>query len=369
VIGLVRKIGCWSCCLFLLAVLAGCGGGDSSNLAATRTEAEKAPKEGGTPQGETTVREATNEVPPARPPCPTPSQQLRVTVDSYIGAENAGFLMADKRGYFGDAGLHVWVGPPGNPELPGSYVASGQDDVGLVQQPQAVIGELGEPIVVIGSVIPEPTEAIIWLRGSGIENVADLKGKLIGTTGVPFQQGFLEQALKHEGLSADDVDVLPVGYEMVPTLLHGEVDAIFGGSANIEGKVLEAQGAEPVVTPVQELGIPAYEELVVIARSKCVARDPAMYRRLMAAVKRGTKAAVEDPRGAARLIKESLEGNPEGTPGETKAQLEATLPLLSSSNRIDLAEAADLVGWMREKGMIEEAPPAEQLFTNDYLAP
>jgi putative hydroxymethylpyrimidine transport system substrate-binding protein len=294
---------------------------------------------------------------------------MRVTFDSYTGAENVGFLMADERGYFRDAGLHVWVGPPGNPELPASYVASGQDDVGLVPQPQAVTGELGEPIVVIGSVISEPTEAIIWLRGSGVENVADLKGKVIGTTGVPFQAGFLEQALTNEGLSADDAIVLPAGYEMVSKLLQGEVDAIFGGSANIEGKALEARGAKPVVTPVQELGIPAYDELVVIARSRCVARDPAMYRRFMAAVKRGTKAAVEDPRGAARLIKESLEGDPEATPAETKVQLEATLPLLSRSNRIDLAEAADLVEWMQERDLIEEGPPVSQLFTNDFLTP
>jgi len=124
-----------------------------------------------------------------------------------------------------------------------------------------------------------------------------------------------------------------------------------------------------VVTPVRELGIPAYEELDVIARSRCVARHPAMYRRLMAAVKRGTKAAIQDPQSAARLIKESLHGDPEATPGEWKAQLEATLPLLSRSNRIDLAQAADLVQWMGEKGLIEEEPPVEHLFTNDYLAP
>jgi putative hydroxymethylpyrimidine transport system substrate-binding protein len=295
---------------------------------------------------------------------------MRVTVDSYVGAENVGFLTADERGYFGDVGLHVWVGPPGNPELPASYVASGQDDVGLVPQPQAVYSRgLGNPIVAIGSVISEPTEALIWLRGSGIDNVADLKGKLIGTTGVPFQQKVLEQALANEGLSADDVAILPVGYELVSKLLQGEVAAIFGGSANIEGRTLEARGAEPVVTPVQELGIPAYDELVVIARSECVARHPAMYRRFMAAVKRGTEVAVEDPRGDARLIKESLQGDPEATPGQTKAQLEATLPLLSRSGRIDLAQAADLVKWMREKGMIEEEPKVEQLFTNDYLAP
>ena len=371
VTGPLRKIGCWSCCLFLLAVLAGCGGGESSDLAATQAETDKAPKEEKAPKnGETTVPEATNQARPQRPPCPGPSQQLRATADSYLGGENVGLLMADRKGYFGDVGLHVRVVTPGSPELPATYVATGADDIALTQQPQAVFTRaLGEPIVAIGSVISEPTEAIIWLRDSGIKDVADLKGKVVATVGVPFQQGFLEQALANAGLSPDDVAVIPGLYELVPTLLHGEVSAIFGGSANIEGKTLEARGAKPVITPVQELGIPAYDELVVTARSDCVAKRPAMYRRFMAALQRGTKAALEDPGRAARLIGKSFQDNPESTGGERKAQLKATLPLLSEDEHMDPAQAADLIAWMHEKGLIEKEPPAAKVFTNEYVAP
>ena len=32
---------------------------------------------------------------------------------------------------------------------------------------------------------------MIWLRGSGIESVADLKGKTIAYPGIPFQKDFL----------------------------------------------------------------------------------------------------------------------------------------------------------------------------------
>jgi ABC-type nitrate/sulfonate/bicarbonate transport system substrate-binding protein len=210
---------------------------------------------------------------------------------------------------------------------------------------------------------------MIWLKGSGIDEIADLKGKKIATSGALYQSDFLEQALSQAGLTLDDVELVAAGYGLIPKLVHREVDAIFGGSANIEGAALEARGAEPVITPVQKLGAPGYDELMVIARPDCVAKHPALYRRFMAALARGTEAAVKDPRGVARVIDQGIESDPEAGRKETEAQVRATLPLLSRSGHIDLVQASDLVEWMGEKGMIEEEPPASKLFTNDYLAP
>src|SRR5215213_7030677 len=325
-------------------LLVGCGGG-GGNVAAGEPVA-------------TTI-----DAPPEKPapfPCPNPSEQLQVTLDSHAGAENAGILMAEQRGYFRKAGLDVWVRTPGNPEYPVSYVAVGDDDIGIAQQPQIVLGnELEETVVAIGSVISEPTAAMIWLRGSGVDEIADLKGKRIATSGALYQSDFLEQALGQAGLTLDEVEVMSAGYELVPKLLSGEVDAIFGGSSNMEGAALEARGAKPVITPVQELGAPAYDELMVIARPDCVAKHPSLFRRFMVALARGTEAAKKDPRGAARAIERNLGSDPTAGRKETEAEVAATLPLLSRSGRIDLAQAENLVRWMREKDMIEEEPPVE----------
>lgn len=318
-----------------------------------------------------TAASATAEKAEAPPPprCPAPSGQVRVTLDGRMGAENAGVLMAKERGFFRDEGLHVWVGTPGNPEYPVSYVGTGADDVGLAQEPQIVIGNEVEEgrVIALGSVIPEPTAAMIWLKDSGIEGIADLKGKTIATTGAAYQTALLEQALAHAGLKRDDVEVLAAGYELIPTLLAGEVDAIFGGTSNIEGAALEARGAEPVITPVRQLGIPAYDELMVIARAECVAEHPAMYRDFMAALARGTAAAVKDPRGTVRLIEESIESDPETDRKQTAAQVKATLPLLSRNAHVDLDRAGEFATWMKAKGMIEAEPPVGKTFTNLYL--
>lgn len=292
-----------------------------------------------------------------------------MTLDGEPGAENAGILMAEKRGYFADAGLTVGVAGPWTPRRPVRYVATGVDTIGVTQQPQLVLArEEGVPIVSIGSVIRQPTAAVIWLRGSGIHDVADLEGKTIAVPGVPFQEDFLEAMLARAGLTLDDVHLKPVTYKAVAALRHGRADAIFG-SWNIEGKALEAQGAEPVIKRVQSLGLPDYEELVVIAREECVRKHPGMIRRFMAAVARGTEAARRHREATVDRIAVYHGFDREFSKRTLREQLDVTLPLLAASARMDPARARRLTAWMHREGMIEREPPPSVLASNKFAAP
>jgi putative hydroxymethylpyrimidine transport system substrate-binding protein len=292
-----------------------------------------------------------------------------VSLDNIEGPENAAILMAIKRGYFEDVGLDVWAGSPLEPSRPAKYVSKGIDDFGVAQMPQvAVANEKGASVVAVGSLIPQPTAAMIWLKGSGIHGIADLRGKTIGTAGVPFQKGFLETVLARAGLTLDDVQVRGVGYELVPDLLNGSVDAIFGGSWNLEGAELESLGEQPVITRAQELGLPDYEEFVVIAPKDLVAEDPQLVRDFMTAVNRGVTATVEDPKAAVDAIVKSIGAVPELHRKEREAQMRATLPLLSQSGRMSPARARELVAWMHRNGLIQEQPPVSDLLDDEFLA-
>jgi putative hydroxymethylpyrimidine transport system substrate-binding protein len=300
---------------------------------------------------------------------PSGPRKLRVSLDNIEGPENAAILMAIERGYFEDVGLDVWAGSPLEPSRPAQYVAKGIDDFGVTQMPQvAVANEKGASVVAVGSLVPHPTASMIWLKGSGIRGIADLEGKTIGTAGVPFQKGFLETILARAGLTLDDVQVRGVGYELVPDLLSGSVDAIFGGSWNLEGAELESLGEKPAITGARELGLPDYEEFVVIARRDLVAKDPHLVRDFMTAVKRGAAATAEDPKAAVDAIVKSIGAVPELHRKEREAQMRATLPLLSRSGRMSPARTQELVAWMHRHGLIQAQPPVSELLTDEYLA-
>jgi ABC-type nitrate/sulfonate/bicarbonate transport system substrate-binding protein len=83
----------------------------------------------------------------------------------------------------------------------------------------------------------------------------------------------------------------------------------------------------------------------------------------MTAVARGTQAAIEDPRAAAKAIAGAyLEAGK-----AVNEEVEATLPLLSKIGRMDAEQADGLVEWMRGQGLIRQEVPVPALLTNRYL--
>lgn len=345
-----------------LLILGGCGGdGKVSETVSTGSE--------------TTVAKKKPEVPDIfrnREPlkCPSRSEIISVTLDSDGGPQDAGVMMAQVEGFFTDVGLEMSVGGPKNPARAVRYVSTGIDDIGIVQQPQVVLaGEEGGPALLgIGRLIATSNIAMIWLPDSGIRDVADLEGKTIGLPGVPFQEAFLAEVLAEAGLTLEDVTIKRTNYKSADALTEGRVDAVFGGAWNIEGAALEAEEAHPVITRAQDLGLPPYEELVVVAPAKCVAKRPELYRDFMAAVARGTEAALKHPAAAIKLTSEAYGLDPRFHRRDLVAEFAATRPLIPEDAHMDLVKADALITWMHAKGMLKEKPSAARLFTNGYLS-
>ena len=293
-----------------------------------------------------------------------------MTLDGYDGPENVAILMAEARGYFEDVGLKMVVTVPVVPARPLPYLTQEAVTLAVSHQPEIVIAkgkQQSRPVVAIGSLISQPTAAMIWLKKSNIHQLADLKGKVIAVPGLYFQKAFLESVLAQGGLTPDDVIVKRVDYQAVSMLEDGSADAIFGASANLEGAVLEARGFDPVITPVSELGVPDYDELVVIARPETLAEDPQLASDFMSALERGAEAAVESPLGAVEAIERSAEKDAQLSRAETWATVKATLPLLSTTGRVSYSHTSHLVDWMYREGMIAREPPPSTLLTNDFL--
>jgi putative hydroxymethylpyrimidine transport system substrate-binding protein len=300
-------------------------------------------------------------------PLPPVPKEMDITLDGYPSAQNVGVLMAEKRGYFDDAGLEIWVRTPQSRVRPLPYVVGGEVDLAISHQPQVVLaGEKGVPVVAFGSLISEPTAAMIWLEKSKIGGIGDMRGKTIAITGLSFEKDLLESVLAQANLTLDDVKVERADYELVPALVSGRADAILG-SGNLEGAELESRGLKPVVTPVTSLGVPSYDELVLIARPELVAEDPRSIRSFMAAVAKGTAAAIEDPRAAATAVEQSVGSNPDLGRKEIEAGVEATLPLLSEDGYMDPDQGEGLIDWMQTEGMIQDEVPESELFSNDFL--
>ena len=301
------------------------------------------------------------------------AQDFTLTLDFYPNADHAGIYMAQKLGYFEEAGLNVEIQVPGDPSAPLKQVAAGQSDLAISYEPEVMLArDKGLDVVAVGALVGRPLTSLIWLGKSGIKGVGDLRGKTVATAGIPYQDAFLETILSRVKLTPADAKVVNVGFGLVPALLSGSAQAMLGGYSNVEGVDLQARGKNPVITPVDQLGVPTYDELVFVARKQSFEEDPEAIRLFLAALERGTTAAIEQPGAATTAV---LEANHDLDPKLTAAEVKATLPLLGppASDQphpygfMDSAEWTEFAGWMRDNGLIESLPTAAELLTNAYL--
>jgi putative hydroxymethylpyrimidine transport system substrate-binding protein len=299
------------------------------------------------------------------------TEPLSLALDFYPNPDHAGIYMAADLGYFEEAGLDVGIEAPTDPSLPIKQVAAGRTDIAISYEPEVILArEQGLDVVAIAAVVNQPLTSMMWLAKSGIKSVGQLKGKTIAYAGIPYQEAFLQTILARAGLTPADVDAVNVGFNLLPALAGGSAAATLGAFLNIEGVDLRERGLNPVITPVDQLGVPTYDELVLVANREALEADPDKYRLFIAALERGTNAAVERPAAATESI---LAANDALEPKLTRAEVDATLPLLGARAEgrpygyMDPAAWDAFAGWMRDNDLIGKLPTAAELLTNDYL--
>jgi putative hydroxymethylpyrimidine transport system substrate-binding protein len=299
-------------------------------------------------------------------------QPLSLALDFYPNPDHAGIYMAEKQGYFAEAGLDVSISSPSDPSAPLKLVAAGKTDLAISYEPEVVLAnEKGLPVTAVAALVNRPLTSLIWLQSSGIKGVPDLEGKTVAFAGIPYQEAFLTTILERAGISPDSVKAVNVGFGLLPALIGGSAQAMLGGYSNVEGVDLQQRGKAPVITPVDQLGVPTYDELVIVANTNALEEDAEQIRLFIAALERGTEAAVADPAAATAAV---TAANSDLEPKLTAAEVEATLPLLAARDGdhpygyMDPKQWEEFAAWMRDEELISGLPEAPELLSDDYLS-
>jgi putative hydroxymethylpyrimidine transport system substrate-binding protein len=128
-----------------------------------------------------------------------------------------------------------------------------------------------------------------------------------------------------------------VGFNLTPAMLSGRVDATLGSFWNYEGVELQRRGRNPTILRMEDLGVPTYNELIVVARAETVRDDGPMLRRFMQALANGHEALKTDPD----------DDKPFGY--------------------MDPLEWQRYTTWMADERLIRSVDPGARAFTNEFL--
>ena len=287
-------------------------------------------------------------------------ERVDLMLDFFPNADHAGLYAAQGTGAFSRAGLDVSLETPSDPSAPLKLLAAGKVDLAVSYEPEVLRArDKGLPVVAVAALVRVPLTSIVSLPRAGIQTPADLRGKTVGTAGIDYQSAYLKTIAPTGGKERS------VGFDLVPALVSGKVDAVLGAYWNYEAIQLRQKGKAPHVIRIEKAGVPTYDELVITARESDVKEHPERIRAFLAGLAAGTDDLESKPGDAL------LKANPDLDPKLQKASIKATLPYFRPVSGkpygyMDPREWAAFIDFMHRNGLLKLSEP-NGTFTNALL--
>lgn len=298
-------------------------------------------------------------------------RSLSLMLDYLPNADHVGLYAAQAGGDFERAGLDVEVQVPSDPAAPLKLVQARKVDLAISYEPELLIArDKGAPLVAVAAIVQKPLTSLMTLDRK-VKSPADLRGGRVGTAGIPYQSAYLETILARAGLERNSAKETNVGFNLVPAMLSKKVDATLGAFWNVEGVQLQRAGKHPRIIRMEQVGVPTYNELVLVAREDTLAERGDDVRAFVQALARGYETARQDPGGATDAL---VEADPDLDRAFTLASVKATLPVFFPTNAEkpfgwqEPREWNAYGRWMFDQGLLDVRPNTFAALTNEFLA-
>ncbi|WP_373085326.1 ABC transporter substrate-binding protein [Sneathiella sp.] len=282
------------------------------------------------------------------------TEKMTVLLDWFVNPDHATLVIAQEKGFFAKHGLDVELIAPADPNDPPKLVAAGKADLAISYQPQLHMQvEQGLPLKRIATLVATPLNSLVVLKDGPIKTLADLKGKKIGYSVGGFETALLTAMLAPHGIKLSDLTLINVNFSLSPSLLSGQVDAVVGAFRNFELNQMDIEGYPGRAFYPEEEGVPAYDELIIIANSEKL--DDPRLRPFVAALEDAVQFLVNHPGESWQLF---VKGHPELDDDLNRRAWAATLPRFAlRPAALDTGRYERFSAFMEAQGLITKTRP------------
>jgi NitT/TauT family transport system substrate-binding protein len=299
-------------------------------------------------------------------------RQVTMRLDWLYQGPNAGFLIAQEKGFYEQAGLAVEIGPGKGSGSTAQLVASKATQFGFADG--FVVGNSvskGMSIKMVAGIFRRNPTAVVVLDESDIKTPKDLEGKTIAspTGGTQFQQW--PAFVKGCGLDGSKIRLTNIDPAGSPAaLITGQVAAIAGYAQGYVPSVEIRGNKKARVLWYADCGVTAVSNGIIV-HADLVKDDPDLVRSFVAASLKGFlygRAHVDE---LAAIVKKFSEAT---VPAISRREAE-----LSFTTWVTPSTAGKPLGWMSAKdweetvavlkqyGGVTGPLEAEQLYTNELV--
>ena len=289
-------------------------------------------------------------------------QEVSIMLDWYPNAVHSFLYAALDKGYFAEEGLNVQVLMPADTSDPLKLVAAGQTDFAISYQPQLVMARAQDiPVVSVASIVNHPLNTLMVGASGNIIRPKDLEGKTVGYS-LPVYEAIVKTAVKNDGGDIAKLNLIDIGWDLIPAMVTKRVDVISGGFINHEKILIEKEGySVNIIDPVR-YGVPDYYELILITSEKLLQENKNLANKFWQAVKKGQSYVQDNPREGLQLLLDNQNDQfPLDAEVETES-LEILLPLMQEFGQQELKRWQEVIDWMYELELIDKKPEGEKAF-------
>ncbi len=284
------------------------------------------------------------------------ADRMTVLLDWFVNPDHGPLYVALERGYFREAGIDVDFKAPADPNDPPKLVAAGKADLAISYQPQLHMqADRGLPLVRVATLVATPLSSLVVLKDGPIKKIGDLKGRTIGFSVGGFEDAILRAMLEKHGLTLKDVTLVNVNFSLSPALISGKVDAVIGAYRNFELNQLDILKKPGRAFYVEEEGVPAYDELIVVANRKDISNPRSAA--FVAAIERGVQYLVNHPDESWALF---IKGRKELNDELNRRAGRDTLPRFAlRPGALDRKRYEAFAAFLKKQGLVEKTPPLD----------
>ncbi len=285
------------------------------------------------------------------------AEKLTVLLDWFVNPDHAPIFVAQEKGFFKEKGLELEIIAPSNPNDPPKLVAAQKADIAVSYQHQHHMQvDQGLPLVRIATLVATPLNSLVVLADGDIDSLADLEGKTIGYSVGGFETVLLKVMLEGAGLTLDDIKLVNVNFSLSPSLFTGQTDAVIGAFRNFELNQMDIEKRPGKAFFVEEHGIPAYDELILIAHRDRVGDDA--LRRFVDALEQGVQYLINHPEESWALF---IRGSRQNLDDELNRRAwRDTLPRFAlRPGALDINRYENFARFLQEQEIIGTIPPLQ----------
>jgi ABC-type nitrate/sulfonate/bicarbonate transport system substrate-binding protein len=281
----------------------------------------------------------------------------------------AGYIAAEVRGYYDEAGLDVTL-ESGGPDFPAKQlVASGSEQFGTAWVDSMYLSQQrGVPLVSLMTIFQSSPTLYMVHADSDIEEPADFAGKTVAVyPGGGVETEYLA-LLETVGVERSQITEVPGQFSLEP-FIQRRLDVLPVYATDQPYRV-QQRGVDFRLIDARDYGVELMGD-VLFATTDFVEQHPNTVRAFVHASLRGWEWAIANPDAAIELI---VDYNPDLDPGHLAFEAQETIPLVTYGAGERCIGWNDRAAWEAEEQLlleldILEAPvPFEQVANNTFVA-